>query len=88
MVLIGGGLHCTAAAALPEALLPSAGVTDCLACNLSCIYLLAEKIDASQCECIKLHTEMVITTAQQGCSTQDGAAFHHAQTTYAQHVIR
>jgi len=31
MVLIGGGLHCTAAAALPEALLPSAGVTDCLA---------------------------------------------------------
>ncbi len=38
MVRIGGGLHCTAAAALPEALLPSAGVTDCLACNLSCIY--------------------------------------------------
>ncbi len=29
MVLIGGGLHCRAAAALPEALLPSAGVTDC-----------------------------------------------------------
>ena len=37
MVLIGGSLHCRAAAALPEALLPSAGVTDCLAWNLSCI---------------------------------------------------
>ena len=38
MVLIGGALHCTAAAALPEALLPCAGAPNCLACNLSCIY--------------------------------------------------
>jgi len=46
-------------------------------------------MNASSCT-----TEMVVTTAQQGCSTQDGAAFHHAydlvhaQATYAQHVIR
>ncbi len=41
MVLIGGGLHCRVAASPPEASLPSAGVTDCLACNLSCMYTYA-----------------------------------------------
>ena len=68
MVLIGGGWHCRAAVAPPEALLLSAGVTDCLACNPSCMYTHALQmqvsVNASSCT-----TELVLTAAQQGCST-------------------
>ncbi len=77
MVLIGGGLHCRVAASLPEALLPSAGVTDCLACNPSYMYTHALQmqvsVNASSCT-----TELVLTTAQQGCSRGEGAALYHA----------
>jgi len=84
MVVIGGGLHCqhssccfaccTAALCRRHRLLelqPTLHVQLCVALKIDAS--LQVSVSASSCT-----TELVHTTAQQGCSTQEDAALHHA----------